>query len=129
MKVQDSMIWLVRILAVVILLQSLYMKASADPDSVAMFTALAMEPWGRISTAILELIAIAMILNPGVSGIGAGIGLFLKAGAIFFHVTKLGIKVNGSSILFVYTCACFLLCAILSWIHRRQIITMLTENG
>ena len=129
MKIQVSMIWMIRILAAVILLHSFYLKVSADPDSVAMFSALTMEPWGRISTAILELVAVVMILNPGVSGIGAGIGLFLKAGAIFFHITKLGIKVNGSSILFIYTCACFLLCILLSWIHRKQIITMLTEHG
>ena len=53
------MSWLLRILAALIMLQTLYFKFSASEESVYIFSALGMEPWGRIGTGIMELIAAA----------------------------------------------------------------------
>src|SRR3954463_8949505 len=95
-------IWLLRILAAVIMLQTLYFKFTAHPQSVHLFTELGMEPWGRIGTGVFELIASVLILYPRTTGWGALLGLGLMSGAIFFHLTKLGIKFDGDYGLFTY---------------------------
>jgi uncharacterized membrane protein YphA (DoxX/SURF4 family) len=114
-------IWILRILAALIMLQTLYFKFTAHPQSVHLFTVLGMEPWGRIGTGILELIASALILIPRTTGIGAVLGLGLMAGAIFFHLTKLGIEFDGDKILFTYAVIVFISCAILSFVYRKDI--------
>ena len=42
--------WVLRILAAVILLQTLFFKFTGAEESVYIFTKLDMEPWGRIGT-------------------------------------------------------------------------------
>src|ERR1700735_3354134 len=91
-KYQNIILWIFRLLAALIMLQTLWFKFSADPQSVHLFTILGMEPWGRIGIGVLELIASGLILYPRTTGYGAVLGLGLMAGAIFFHLTKLGIK-------------------------------------
>src|SRR5438874_2251080 len=66
-------IWLLRILAAVIMLQTLYFKFTANPQSVKLFTALGMEPWGRIGTGVFELIASLLILIPRTTVLGAAL--------------------------------------------------------
>ena len=56
--------WILRIIAAVILLQTLYFKFTGQPESVTLFTTLGMEPWGRIGTGIFELIGSILILIP-----------------------------------------------------------------
>ncbi len=118
-------IWILRILAALIMLQTLYFKFTAHPQSVHLFTVLGIEPWGRIGTGILELIASVLILNPRTTGIGSVLGLGLMAGAIFFHITKLGIVFDGDRILFTYAVIVFISCAILSFIYRKDIFHLI----
>ena len=117
--------WILRLLAAIILLQTLYFKFTAHPDSVYIFEQIGMEPWGRIGTGILELIASVLILYPKTTGIGAALGLGLMAGAIFFHLTKLGIRVNGDIILFLYAVITFVCCGILLIIYKAQVLRLL----
>jgi uncharacterized membrane protein YphA (DoxX/SURF4 family) len=81
-----------------------------------------MEPWGRIGTGVLELIASILILYPRTTAFGALLALGLMAGAIFFHLTKLGIKVNGDPGLFIYAVIVFICSAILLFMFRKQIL-------
>lgn len=118
-------IWVLRILAALILLQTLYFKFTAQPESVQLFTALGMEPVGRIGTGIAELIAAILILIPRTTLLGALLGLGLMSGAIFFHLTKLGIKFGGDYILFAYAVITFVCCLILIIIHRKNIPQLL----
>jgi uncharacterized membrane protein YphA (DoxX/SURF4 family) len=118
-------IWVLRILAALILLQTLYFKFTAQPESVQLFTELGMEPWGRIGTGIVELIAGILILIPRTTLLGSLIGLGLMAGAIFFHLTKLGIKFGGDHILFAYAVITFICCLVLIIIHRKNIPQLL----
>lgn len=115
-------IWLLRIIAAVIMLQTLYFKFTAHPQSVALFTQLGMEPWGRIGTGALELIASLLILYPKTTGWGAALGLGLMSGALFFHLTQLGIEVDGDPVLFIYAVITFICCLILLIIYRRQLL-------
>ena len=106
-------IWLLRIVAAVILLQTLYFKFTAQPESIQLFSKLGMEPWGRIGTGIAELIAAILLLIPRTTLLGAIMGLGLMSGAIFFHLTKLGINFGGDVILFAYAVITFSCCLVL----------------
>lgn len=122
MKLQFIILWVLRILAAVIMLQTLYFKFTAHPQSVHLFTALGMEPWGRIGTGILELIASALILFPKTTGIGAVLGIGLMSGAVFFHLTKLGIVFDGDALLFTYALIVLISCIILALFYRKSLI-------
>ncbi|HNU89122.1 MAG TPA: DoxX family protein [Ferruginibacter sp.] len=117
--------WLLRIIAAVIMLQTLYFKFTAKPESVELFTQLGMEPWGRIGTGVAELIASILILVPRTTLMGAIMGLGLMSGAIFFHLTKLGIYFGGDAVLFSYAVICFVCCAALVVIYRKNIPQLL----
>ncbi|HEV8506272.1 MAG TPA: DoxX family protein [Chitinophagaceae bacterium] len=117
-------IWILRLLAAVILLQTLYFKFSAAPESIYIFSKLGMEPWGRIATGILELIAGILLLIPATTVFGALLAIGLMAGAIFFHITKLGIRVqNDGGQLFIYALLVFVSSVALVIIYRNDLIT------
>jgi hypothetical protein len=103
------------------MLQTLYFKFTGHPQSVALFTQLGMEPWGRIGIGVLELIASILILYPRTTGWGAALGLCLMSGALFFHLTKLGIVFDGDAVLFTYALITFICCLILVIKYRRQL--------
>ena len=117
--------WVLRLLAAVILLQTLYFKFTAKPESVELFTILGMEPWGRIGTGVAELIASILILIPRTTLLGALMGLGLMAGAIFFHLTKLGVNFGGDAVLFIYAVIVFVCCLGLIIIYRKNIPQLL----
>jgi uncharacterized membrane protein YphA (DoxX/SURF4 family) len=129
MKFRNILLWVLRLLAALILLQTLYFKFTAHPQSVRLFTILGMEPWGRIGTGILELIASALILYPRTTGYGAMLGLGLMAGALFFHLTKLGIIFDGDAVLFSYALIVFVCCGILVFFYRKELIRRLPGYG
>lgn len=116
-------ILIIRVLVALILLQTLYFKFTAHPESVHIFTVLEMEPIGRIGIGILELIASVLLLwnRPKMIAFGAVLTLGLMAGALFFHFTKLGIVVNGSSTLFILGLVEFIGASVIMLIYRKQI--------
>jgi putative oxidoreductase len=113
--------WSLRIVTALILLQTLYFKFTAHPDSVFIFSQIGMEPAGRIGSGIAELIAGLLLLVPATAGIGACISLGVISGAIFFHLTKLGISIDGDTSLFFLACVVFLFSFIIGIIHRKEI--------
>lgn len=124
MKLLPVALWILRILAALILLQSLYFKFTGHEQSVQLFTELGMEPWGRIGTGIVELIASVLILYPRTTGYGALLGLGLMSGAIFFHLTKLGLDFGGDYVLFMYAVITFVCCLILAIYYRQQVFQL-----
>lgn len=125
MKPLTIFTWALRILAALILLQTLYFKFTAHEQSVKLFTQVGMEPWGRIGTGVLELIASILLLIPRTTVYGAGLGAGLMAGAIFFHLTKLGIVFDGDAVLFTYAVVTFISCLILLYLCRAQLFRLL----
>jgi uncharacterized membrane protein YphA (DoxX/SURF4 family) len=114
--------WILRILAAIILLQTLFFKFSAAEESVYIFSTIGIEPWGRIGSGVIELIAAILLLIPRTTAIGAVLGLGVMSGAIFFHLTRLGIVVKDDhGQLFIYALLVFFSCAILAWSFRRQL--------
>jgi uncharacterized membrane protein YphA (DoxX/SURF4 family) len=61
MKTQTILFWVARIIAALILLQTLFFKFTGAPESIELFTKLGAEPWGRIGTGVLELAASLLI--------------------------------------------------------------------
>ncbi|HKO81173.1 MAG TPA: DoxX family protein [Chitinophagaceae bacterium] len=115
--------WALRLIAAIILLQTLFFKFSGAEESVYIFSTLGMEPWGRIGSGILELIASILILYPRTTFIGAALGAGLMSGAIFFHLTKLGPVVkNDGGQLFIYALLVFISCVLLLIIYRKQLL-------
>jgi putative oxidoreductase len=86
---------LLSILAAFILLQTLYFKFTAAPVSVHIFSNLGLEPWGRIGTGVMELLAGIILLWKRTSLFGALLALGIMAGAILSHLLFLGIEIQG----------------------------------
>jgi len=119
-------LWGLRIIAALILLQTLFFKFSGAEESIYIFSTIGMEPWGRIGTGVLELISALLILVPLTTAIGAALGMGLMAGAIFFHLTKLGIEVKGDGgLLFSYALIVFISCGILLVVYRKDLMNII----
>lgn len=118
--------WVARIGAAVILLQTLFFKFTGHPDSVYIFSQLGVEPWGRVGLGTVELITAILLLVPRTAWIGAILGLGIISGAIFAHLTQLGVIIeyngkNDGGALFSLAAATFVLCAITLYLHRSEI--------
>jgi len=103
MLASKVVLWVCRLLIAVILIQTLFFKFSAAPESVFIFSRLGVEPWGRIVSGVLELIASILVLIPPMSVYGALLSAGIMTGAILSHVFILGIEVqNDGGQLFIY---------------------------
>jgi putative oxidoreductase len=114
--------WAVRIVAALIMLQTLYFKFTGAEESIYIFTQVRMEPFGRIGVGIMELIASALILIPVTVWAGAALALGLMGGAIMMHLTLLGIEVQGDGgQLFLYAVIVAVCSLIAIWLSRKSI--------
>lgn len=114
--------WAPRITAAVILLQTLFFKFTAAPESVYIFTKVGAEPWGRIGSGVIELIAAILILTPRFTWLGSLFALGVMAGAILSHLTVLGIEVQGDrGLLFALSLIVFVTSGINLLLHRTEI--------
>jgi putative oxidoreductase len=118
--------WVVRILAALILLQTLYFKFTGAEESVYIFSIAGMEPWGRIGVGILELIAAVLILITSTVWLGAALAAGLMAGAIGMHLTILGIAVKDDrGYLFFLALLVFVCSLIMLWFNKTKIETVI----
>lgn len=122
---KNIILWLLRISAAIILLQTLYFKFSAHPESVEIFTKLGVEPWGRIGTGIIELITGILLLIPSTVFIGALLGIGLMSGAILSHIMVLGIESKGDGgQLFMLAIVVLVFCSVLCFVYKQQGINL-----
>lgn len=124
MTLKNILIWALRLIAAGIMLQTLYFKFTAHPQSVALFTTIGLEPYGRIGIGVMELIASLLILIPRTTSIGAILAAGLISGALFFHLTTLGIEVDGDSVLFIYALITFIAALILIAFNAQKLLAM-----
>lgn len=121
-----TLTWILRIIPAVIFLQTLYFKFTGADESIYIFTTLGIEPYGRIGSGIIELIAVILILMPRTTLLGAVIGLGIITGAILSHLFVLGIEVqNDGGTLFILALITFLCCAFLVFQHKNKISDLL----
>ena len=115
-------------MAAIIMLQTLYFKFTAAPESVYIFTTVGMEPWGRIGVGMLEAVASLLLLFTPTAWLGAGLALGLMAGAIGMHITLLGIEVQGDGgYLFALAMAVALCSAVVLWIDQQKVQTLIEK--
>jgi len=111
----------IRLLIAIILIQTLRYKFTAHPDSVYIFSKIGLEPVGRIGIGVLELIAAVLILIPKSIWAGAVLTVGIISGAIFMHLTILGIEINQDHGKLFYTALIILtLGLIVSWNQRKN---------
>ena len=117
--------WACRIAIAIILLQTLFFKFTGAEESRYIFTTLLgenLEAFGRIGSGIVELVAAILIVMPKTAWLGALLSLGTISGAIFSHLTMLGIVVkDDGGLLFALAIAVFVLSSLVLLIHRREL--------
>jgi hypothetical protein len=116
--------WVLQLIVAGILLQTLFFKFTGAPESVYIFTKRGAEPWGRIGSGVVELIAAILLLIPTTVTVGALVSLGVISGAILSHVTTLGIvleMVDDHGELFALAIIVFLASAAILCIRRHEV--------
>ncbi|MBA6156595.1 DoxX family membrane protein [Tenacibaculum sp. S7007] len=115
---------ILKLIAAVIMLQTLFFKFTGAQESINLFTKLAgeNEAYLRVGTGVLELIASILLFIPKKTWLGAGLTVGLMSGAVMGHLTKLGIEHNGDGGTLFYAAVLVLISgAILLFINRKDI--------
>jgi putative oxidoreductase len=126
-KAQSIVSWLLQLTVAVILLQTLFFKFTGAEESVYIFSTVGQyvpgaEPWGRIGSGVIELIAALVLLVPATASIGAVITMGVMAGAIATHLTILGIEVKGDGgLLFGLASTAFLGSLVILILRRTRV--------
>jgi len=128
-KLQTAASWLLQLTVAGILLQTLFFKFTGAEESVYIFSTVgrfvhvpAFEPWGRIGSGVVELIAALLLLVPATVSIGAIVTMGVMAGAILSHFLVLGFAVKGDGgLLFALAVTAFIGSAIVLVIRRAQV--------
>jgi hypothetical protein len=111
-----------QVVSAIILAQTLFFKFTGAPESRFIFSTLGIEPWGRIGTGVMELIAVVLLLVPRTAVFGAGLSVGLMSGAIFSHLTKLGLVVqNDGGLLFALATTVLVSSSIVPWLRRGEL--------
>jgi hypothetical protein len=119
---QNVTSWILQAVVALILFQTLFFKFTAAEESVYIFSTLGMEPWGRIGSGVVELIACILLLHPRTIPLGAMLAIAVISGAIVSHLTKLGIVVkNDGGFLFILALVVFFGSAAILFIRRAQV--------
>jgi len=121
-KTQKSISLVCRIIAAIVMVQTLFFKFSGAEESIYIFTTLKMEPWGRYGSGFGELIASTLILIPRTIVIGALLAIGIISGAIMSHLTILGLVVmDDGGLLFSLAATVFVTSSVVLYIHRKEI--------
>src|SRR5208283_2502413 len=128
--------WACRIVAAIILLQTLFFKFTASPESIYIFTKLGtfihsyvpiasigmVEVSARIGSGIMELTAAVLLLTPRFVWAGAVLAMAATGGAVVSHLTFLGIEVQGDKgLLFALAITVLVTSLISLLLNRTQI--------
>ena len=119
---KKRILFITRVIVAIILIQTLRFKFTGHPDSVYIFTEAGLEPIGRIGIGILELIAGILILIPKTVWFGASLTIGLMLGAVFIHITKIGIEVNNDNgTLFITAFTTLVLSSLILYNYRKDL--------
>lgn len=117
--------WICRVIVAIILLQTLFFKFTGAEESKYIFSTLMgaeNEAFGRIGSGVVELVAVILLFIPSTIWLGAVLALGTITGAIFSHLTKLGIVVkDDGGLLFILAIVVFVSSAITLFIYRGDV--------
>lgn len=122
MEKKNIISWIARIVVAFILIQTIFFKFTGAPESVYIFKQMGIEPYGRIGSGIVELIAGILLLITRTRAIGALLAFGTITGALISHFTVLGIEVNGDGgLLFAMAVVVFLFSLLLLIFHKEEL--------
>ena len=128
-KTEKTISLICQIIVVLILGQTLFFKFTGAEESIYIFSQLGVEPWGRIGSGLIELVAIILILVPRTVVYGALIALGTMAGAIGAHLFVLGIEVaDDGGLLFGLAVVSFLCGGVVILLRRSQLLQLLSRS-
>jgi uncharacterized membrane protein YphA (DoxX/SURF4 family) len=113
-----------KLIAAVIMLQTLYFKFLGAQESIDLFTKIAGENEAlmRIGTGVIELIASILLFIPRTTWLGALLAAGTMSGAVFSHLTILGIEHNNDGgALFISAVVTLMISIILLVMNRKDI--------
>lgn len=121
-RTQSIISWVLQIAVAIILFQTLFFKFTGAEESRYIFSTLGIEPWGRVGSGVIELIAVILLLIPSTVTIGAILSIGAVGVAILSHLTRLGVVVkDDGGLLFALAVTVFISSAIILLIRRTQI--------
>ena len=116
----SKVVWIFRITVSAILLQTLFFKFTAAPESVYIFDTLGAGAIGRNGSGIVELIFAFLIIYPKFTKLGSLGAAGTMLGAIMSHIFVLGIEVQGDGGLLFALATTTLICSILNFIMTKE---------
>jgi putative oxidoreductase len=128
-RAQTTVSWCLQSAVAAILLQTLFFKFTGAEESVYIFSTVGrfinvpgLEPWGRIGSGVVELVASLLLIVPATASVGAAVTLTVLAGAIMSHLLILGVEVKGDGgLLFGLALAAFVGSAVVLALRRAQL--------
>lgn len=121
-RIHQTASWIFQLIAAAILFQTLFFKFTGAAESKRIFTVLGVEPWGRIGSGMVELVAVALLVTNRYAVYGALLSLGVMSGALLSHLTRLGVVVqDDGGLLFALAVTVFGAGAIVVWLRRFQI--------
>ena len=125
-----KILFALKAIAVIIMLQTLFFKFSAANQSVELFTKIAgeHEAYLRIGNGIIELFASILLFTSKNSWLGAFMTLGVMSGAILGHITILGISHNNDGGLLFGAAVYIFIVALVVLINQRKKIFILGKH-
>lgn len=128
-RAQAILSWCLQFGVAAILLQTLFFKFTGAEESVYIFSTVGrflgiagIEPWGRIGSGVVELMASLLLMVSATASTGAALTMAVMAGAIASHILVLGIEVKGDGgLLFTLAVAAFTGSAVVLALRRGEI--------
>lgn len=111
-----------RFVASGILGYSAFMKLTAAPAALYIFHRLGMEPYGRYGVAVLEILALVLLLIPRTAWRGAILGCMMMFGAICMHLTMAEVSILGDNgLMFASAIVVFACCISVLVFHKAEL--------
>ena len=114
-------VWGAQVVVALILAQTLFFKFPYAPETQVIFGPRGGRPAATLVGAI-ELVCVILLLIPRTAAVGAALSLIVISGAIFTHLTSLGIVVaDDGGLLFGLAVTVAMLSAVVLAIRWRQL--------
>ncbi len=105
-----------------IMIETLFFKFTAAPESVYIFKKMGTEPWMRWVQGLWELFASIGLLIPGLRWAGGILTTGAMAAAILSHMTWLGYAIQGDhGLLFCMALVTFTCGVAVMWFYRHHV--------
>jgi putative oxidoreductase len=100
-KAKNIALWALQLAAAGMFFMAGYSKLSGDPQMVGLFNAIGVGQWFRYLTGSIEVGSAALLLIPGLAGVGALLLVPTMAGALLTHALIVGGNFVPALVLFI----------------------------